>query len=439
MEEAASTAYGVFHPSKKLYRFVILFFASMVTYGSYFAYDSIGALQPLLEENLGISATQNGMLYSFYSWPNLIFLIFAGFLIDRIGTKKASMLFSGMIVIGTVIVAAAPSFGYMLVGRVVFGLGSEALIVAQNAIIARWFKGKELALAFGITLTLCRLGTLFSFNTEALIAEYFGGFRIALWAAVIFCGLSMLSNFVYVIMDKAAEKKIQLREEGAGDKIVFKDVKKMPKAFWYVTMLCLLFYSGIFPFTAFSTDFFHEKWGLPLVASEVGGFLEGVFSQFLHMFDTAGGTTSIIIFASMCFAPFAGALVDKKGKRGTLMIFGSIIMIPTYLILGFTMLPPALPMIMLGAAFVLVPAALWPSIPLIVDENKVGTAYGVTTAIQNIGLALFPVLNGGLRDITNGYSASMVMFSSLGILGLVFAFLLKRNDAKTGFRLERAG
>ena len=266
MVESALSDAGTFHPSRRLYRFTVLFFVSLITYGSYFAYDSIGAIQPLLEENLNISATQIGMLYSFYSWPNLIFLVFAGILIDRIGTRKASMVFSAMIVLGAAIVAAAPSYGVMLFGRIVYGLGSEAVIVAQNAILARWFRGKELALAFGITLSICRLGTLFSFNTEALIAEYFGGFRIALWAAVIFCGLSMLSNFIYVIMDKAAEKKLQLKEEEAGDKIVFADIGKLPRSFWYVTMLCMLFYSGIFPFTALSTDFFFEKWGFSIAA-----------------------------------------------------------------------------------------------------------------------------------------------------------------------------
>jgi nitrate/nitrite transporter NarK len=131
--------------------------------------------------------------------------------------------------------------------------------------------------------------------------------------------------------------------------------------------------------------------------------------------------------------------VDKIGKRASLMVVGSIIMIPSYLPMGLTNIYPAYPMIALGAAFVLVPAAMWPSVPLIVRKEAVGSAFGIITFIQNIGLALFPYLNGLLRDTTQTYTASMLMFASLGIFGLIFAFLLKRSDAREGGILERRG
>ena len=154
------------------------------------------------------------------------------------------------------------------------------------------------------------------------------------------------------------------------------------------------------------------------------------------MFSTAGGTTTIIIFASMVLAPFFGQLVDRFGRRASIMVVGSLLMIPAFLTMAFTMVAPALPMIVLGAAFVMVPAAMWPSIPLIVEKNRVGTAFGLTTTVQNIGLALFPWLNGLLRDATKEYTASMVMFSCLGIVGLVFAVLLLRADRREGRKLE---
>ncbi|MGD0782863.1 MAG: MFS transporter, partial [Candidatus Aminicenantales bacterium] len=155
------------------------------------------------------------------------------------------------------------------------------------------------------------------------------------------------------------------------------------------------------------------------------------------MFSTAPGITSIVICASMVFAPFAGRLVDKVGRRATLMIIGSLILIPSHLIMGLTRLYPVYPMIALGVAFVLVPAAMWPTIPLLVPKDKVGTAFGLTTMIQNIGLALFPFFNGKLRDLTSSYTASAVMFAGLGVAGLVFAFLLKRADRREGGGLER--
>ena len=155
------------------------------------------------------------------------------------------------------------------------------------------------------------------------------------------------------------------------------------------------------------------------------------------MFTTAGGTTTIIIFASMMLAPFAGQLVDKIGKRASLMTVGSLLMIPSFLLMAFTMIQPRYPMMLLGAAFVLVPAAMWPAVPLIVRKEMVGSAFGLITMIQNIGLALFPYLNGKLRDVTHTYTASMVMFACLGFVGLIFSWLLKRADANESGVLEK--
>ena len=217
---------------------------------------------------------------------------------------------------------------------------------------------------------------------------------------------------------------------------VLADIKKFKPSFWYVTLLCLTFYSAIFPFTALSTDFFNTKWGLPMTSPSEGGFFYQVFYNIFHMFTTAGGTTTIIIFASMVFAPFFGQIVDRYGHRATMMMVGSLLMIPAFLTMAFTMVAPAIPMIVLGTAFVLVPAAMWPSVPLIVEKERVGTAFGLMTMIQNVGLALFPWLNGLLRDATQDYTASMIMFSSLGLIGLTFAVLLKRADRREGSKLE---
>ncbi len=421
-----------FHPSQPLYRYVVLIFVSLLTFGSYFAYDSIGAIAPTLITALGLDREFIGQTYTLYSIAAILSVFIGGVLIDRIGTRRASLLFSGLVTLGALIVAVAPSTWMLYADRFVFGWGSESLVVAQSAIFTRWFKGKELALSFGVGLTISRLGTLFSFNTEALIAEYFGDYRAALWAAVLLCLLSIAANIVYIFLDRRGEGVLGLHEEGGGDKIVLSDVKKFSGSYWYVTLLCLTFYSAIFPFTALSTDFFHDKWGLPLTAGTEGGFLYQVFYNILHMFSTAGGTTTIIIFASMVFAPIFGNLLDRFGKRATVMLFGAALMVPAFLTMALTMVPPAIPMVVLGIAFVLVPAAMWPSIPLIVEKNRVGTAFGLTTMIQNIGLALFPWLNGTLRDATQAYTASMIMFSALGLVGLVFAFLLRRSERGPG-------
>ncbi|HUI10167.1 MAG TPA: MFS transporter [Bacteroidota bacterium] len=423
-------------PRKGWYRFAVLFFVALVTFGSYFAYDSLGAIAPMLITALGVDREAIGWTYTVYSVAAIFSVFIGGLLIDRIGTRRASLLFSALVTAGAIIVAVAPNLWILYCGRFVFGWGSESLVVAQSAIFARWFKGKELALSFGIGLTLSRLGTLFSFNTEALIADYFKDYRYALWAAVLFCAASLGSNLVYNLLDRRGEKALALKEEGGGDKIVPGDIRKFTSSYWFVTLLCVTFYSAIFPFTALSTDFFNSKWGLPMTAGSEGGFFSQVFYNIFHMFTTAGGTTTIIIFASMVFAPVFGRMVDSVGRRATMMVAGSVMMVPAFLLMAFTMVPPAFPMIMLGVSFVLVPAAMWPSIPLIVEKNRVGTAFGLTTMIQNFGLAAFPFVNGYLRDTTGTYTASMVMFSSLGLFGLVFAIALLNADRRSGGVLE---
>jgi MFS family permease len=433
--ETAATA-GFFHPSRPVYRFTNLLFISSLSFGSYFAYDIIGAIAPSLIGELKAARATVGTMNTMYSIAAILVVLFGGMLIDRLGTRKASIIFSALVFVGAAIVWQARSIPVIFLGRFIFGAGSEPLVVAQSAMLARWFKNKEMAMAFGVQLTVSRLGSLFAFNTGELFTSYFGSYRYALLAAVGACAISLIGNLLYIVMDKRGEKALNLRDESAGDKIVFKDIKEFRPTFWYVTFLCLTFYAAIFPFQSLATDFFATKWGIALTAPAPGSFLAQVFNNLLHIFSTAGGITSIIIFASMLLAPFAGRLVDRVGKRATFMIAGSLLMIPCHLAMGLTRIYPVYPMILLGFAFVLVPAAMWPSVPLIVRSERVGTAFGLMTAIQNIGLGLFPLLNGLLRDRSGSYVPSQIMFASLGLVGLVFAVLLKRADRREGQKLE---
>jgi MFS family permease len=322
-----------------------------------------------------------------------------------------------MVVLGTLIVATAPSLTLILVGRAILGAGAESLIVCQSAILTKWFKGKELALSFGLVLTFMRLGSIAAFNLETTVANNYGGIGAALWFAVIMCVFSMAFVFQYVVMERAARGKVVLAEAPAGDKIVASDVKKFDSRFWYITILCVAFYGAIFPFRALAQDFFVDKWLL-----EPG---------------RAGSLISILAFSSMILAPLIGLTVDKIGKRGTLLLLGTFLMIPAHLSMGYLDLHPIFPMIVLGFSFSLVSAVLWPAVPLIVEEKAVGTAFGLIFMIQNIGLALLPWFNGMLRDATEAYTASQVMFSSLGLIGLIFAIMLLRSDRRKGNVLEQ--
>ena len=180
---ADTTDAGIFHPSRSLYRYTLLGLAALLPFGSYFAYDSIGALATSLTEKLHLARSTIGNSYTAYSVAAILIVFVGGFLVDRLGTRRASLLFSCLVAVGALVVALARNSWELYAGRLIFGAGSESLVVAQSVILARWFKGKELAFAFGISLTISRVGTLFSFNTEELIAKYFGSYKYALWAA----------------------------------------------------------------------------------------------------------------------------------------------------------------------------------------------------------------------------------------------------------------
>jgi MFS family permease len=427
---------SVFHPAKALYRFTTLIFISLIAFGSYFAYDSIGAIAPSLVEALGEGRGIIGSFYSAYGIAAIFSVFIGGIMVDRYGVRKSSILFSTIVAIGVALVAFFNDTTIILIGRFILGIGAEPLYVAMNVMIARWFKGKELAFAFALSLVFMRLGTIFSFNSGEAISHYFGRYQATLIAALILCGFSLLMNFIFNLLDKRGEKILKLKSDSADEGFSFKHIKEFKPSFWYVSLLCVTFYSAIFPFTALSTDFFVEKWGVVRTIEASGGFLSQVFNSFLHPLDTAGGITSIPIITSMVLSPFVGLIVDKIGKRASLMIVGSIIIVPAHLVMGLTNIHPVFPMMALGAAFVLIPAAMWPSVPLLVKKSLTGTAFGLMTTIQLVGLSLFPILNGWLRDWTKSYTSSMIMFGSLGFLGLIFAILLKRADQREGGKLE---
>ena len=347
-----------FHPSTGLYRFTLLVFVSLLTVGSYFAYDIIAAISDRLMAKMGADQGQIGLINSMYSIAAIVAVFVAGFLIDNLGTRKATLIFAGIVVVGAIVMALARHVTLLYVGRFVFGAGSEPLIIAQSTILARWFKGKELALAFGISLAVSRLGSIFALNTGNLIIERFGDPMYALVVATIICFLSFLSCLVFIAMDRRGERILRLKDGAVEEKITLNDIRHFKPSFWYVSILCVTFYSAVFPFQTLAPSFFTEKWGIPDVAAGAGSFLQRVFFNLTHMFSTAGGVTSIIIFASMIFAPFMGRAVDKIGKRASLMIFGSILIIPCHLALGLTRISPAMTMVVLGVAFVLVPAAM---------------------------------------------------------------------------------
>ena len=399
-----------------LYRWLVLFFISMAMFGNYYIYDSISPLADLLKSQLGFSDGDIGLLNAIYSIPNIFMVLIGGYIIDKIGTKKASILFSALCMIGAVITASQGKLITMATGRLIFGLGAESLIVAVTTVIAKWFKGKELSFAFGLNLTIARLGSFAALNSPTLAKSFFTSWQKPLFISVAAGVISVLAVIIYFGMESQASKRYTLASAGDVDAIpigtFFSTVRQINKSsFWFITLLCVTFYSAIFPFQTFAVKFFIEHHG---ISREMAGF-----------------TSSFITFAAMIGTPLFGFMIDRIGKRASLMMIGSILLIPVYLLLIYTRLHPLIPMAMMGVAFSLIPAAMWPSVALIIEQQRLGTAYGLMTMIQNIGLAGFNLLIGNVNDWTGGYTAGMWIFSLLGVAGMIFAYLLKKSDLRT--------
>ncbi len=398
------------------YRWAVLVVISLAMFGNYYVYDAVSPIADLLKEQLGFSDTNIGMLNAIYSFPNIIMVLIGGVIIDRIGVKKATLLFGVLCFLGAIVTAATSSFAVMAAGRLIFGLGAESLIVSVTTAIAKWFKGKELSFAFGLNLTIARLGSFAALNSPTWARPAFDSWQLPLLISVAFGAFCVVGAVIYWIMEERAAVRYQIGEAGETDRVVFSDLFRFGKSYLYVVLLCVTFYSAIFPFQTFAIKFFIEAHE---TTREWGGFL-----------------SSLITLFAMVFTPLFGYLVDRVGRRSLFMMWGSVLLVPVYLMMAYTDIPLLVPMAMMGIAFSLVPAVMWPSVAYIVEEGKLGTAYGLMTMIQNIGLFGFNVMIGQANDIAGasaanpgGYAAGMWIFSILGFLGFLFAWLLRRAES----------
>jgi len=398
----------------RIYRWMVLVFLSLAMFGSYYAYDALSPLADVLKQQLGFSDENIGLLQAIYSFPNIFTVVIGGFIIDRLGLRKSLMIFGVLCLLGPAITASSGALWIMAAGRLIFGMGAESLNVAVTAALARWFKGKELSFAFGMNLTICRLGSFAALNSPTWARAAYANWR---WPFLISLGFSVfcvIGAIVYWAMEVKAEKNFHLGEAST-DKVVFSDLFKFGVSYWFIVALCVTFYSAIFPFQTFAVKFFIEAHG---TSREFGGFLSSMLTLF-----------------AMIATPLFGLWVDRIGKRSLLMMFGSLLLIPVYLMMAYTRVNLYVPMALMGVAFSLIPAVMWPSVAYIVDQSKLGTAYGLMTMIQNIGLFGFNLMIGWANDFSHagpqnprGYNLGMWIFSILGFLGLAFAFLLRQRE-----------
>ncbi|MGA2261844.1 MAG: MFS transporter [Acidobacteriota bacterium] len=399
----------------RAYRWAVLLAMSLAVYGSYYAFDCIGPLAPLLSRQLHFADSDIGLLQAIYSFPNIFMMLVSGVIIDRIGAKKSVFLFGFTTFVGLIVTALTPRLGVMAAGRLIVGVGAESLAIATIAGNARWFRGKELSLSYGVKATIERFGSLSAQVSPAWMAAAYAYWQWPLLVAVGFGTCCVIGAALYWILESRGERRYNLGDEEQMEKVPFRAAFKFNRSYWLIVLMCVTWYSGIFPFLTFAQKFLIQA--------------RQVTPQSASLF------VGMLPFFSMIGTPLFGHLVDRVARRSLFMMFGALLLLPVYLLLAYANIPLAIPMAMMGIAFALVPAVMWPCIAYVVQPSRLGFAYGLMDAVQQFGLTGFNLLIGWSNDhyaasVANpaGYRPGMWMFSCVGVVAMLFAIGLRRVE-----------
>jgi MFS family permease len=425
----------------------------------YYLTDIMAPLKPMLEKELLWNSAEYGFFTSAYGWFNvfLLMLILGGIILDKMGVRFTGLMATIVMVAGAFIKYWAVSThsldGMLMIGMkaqvviaalgfAIFGVGVEVAGITVSKIIVKWFKGKEMALAMGLEMATARLGTALALSTSAPIAAALNGVSKPILICLIMLCIGFMSFFIYTFLDKKLDKSLSHDADLAGnaeeeESFRMKDIWDIVtnKGWWYIALLCVLFYSAVFPFLKYASDLMVNKFG---VDQSVAGLIPG-----------------LLPFGTILLTPFFGNLYDRKGKGATIMVIGSIILIFVHAIFSIPFIDQTVVaiilIIILGIGFSLVPSAMWPSVPKIIPEKQLGTAYAMIFWVQNWGLMGVPALIGwvlneycitGTRlvdgvEVSNyNYTIPMIIFTCFGILALVLALLLKAEDKNKHYGLE---
>lgn len=455
--------------SKALRWTALTLVASMMFFGYMFV-DVMSPLQSLIEQERGWSPDVFGTYAAGEYILNVFgFLIVAGIILDKCGIRFTGELSASMMFIGACIKfyaisdaftgsalaawldswwismpasAKLASFGFMI-----FGCGCEMAGTTVSKAIAKWFKGKEMALAMGLEMAIARVGVFAIFSISPIIAEKMGSVAapVGFCTALLFIGL--ITFTVFTFMDRKLDKQLGVGADGSGEEEEFKasDLKNIltSRIFWIVALLCVLYYSAIFPF---------QRYGANMLQCNLDGISPSDASNIFRWFPIGAAVIT----------PFLGSFLDHKGKGATMLIWGAVLLIACHLIFAFVLpsthsyLIAYSTIVLLGISFALVPAALWPSVPKIIDEKVLGSAYCLIFWVQNFGLCFVPMLIGsvlaqanannpaviaakaqGAEFIPYDYTIPLVIFACFGVAALLLAFYLKIIDRKHSFGLEQ--
>ena len=446
----------------------LVLLASAMFFG-YIFMDILSPLQELLQTQRGWDPVAYGHYAGSETFLNVFvfFLIFAGIILDKMGVRFTAILSGSVMLIGALVNWYAVSNSFIgseaevfmndflnlpaswwnvtpfyegmpasakmsACGFMLFGCGVEMAGITVSRGIVKWFKGKEMALAMGVEMAIARVGVaVVVLGSPFLASIHPVDVSRPVAVAVLLLLIGLISFICYAVMDKKLDA--QGAEEEKDDPFRISDLGKIlsSKVFWLVALLCVLYYSAIFPF---------QKYAINMLQCNLG-----------YTSEQAGLVFFVFPLGAAAITPFLGNYLDRKGKGASMLMLGAILMILCHL--SFALLLPAtesvlvayLSIILLGISFSLVPAALWPSVPKLVDGKLLGSAYAVIFWIQNIGLYAFPMIIGSVIQSSNpgvtnpleyNYTVPMLVFASLGVLALLLGFWLKTEDKKKGYGLE---
>ena len=435
-------------------RWGALLIVSFTMMCGYFITDVMAPLEDLLtktpaEGGLGWTSDEYGFFSGAYGYINvfLLMLFFGGIILDKCGVRFTGTMSSSLMLVGALIkwyaldnsFGDAQIFGYPVqvalaaLGFAIFGMGAEITGITVTKVIAKWFTGHELALAMGLQVAMARIGTAAALACSLPFANAMGNVSApVLLGAALLC-VGVVSFLVYCVMDRKLDASVAAAtEEQSEEGFSFGDLKLIftNKGFWLIAILCVLFYSGVFPFLKFATKLMIYKYN---VDPELAGLIP-----------------AMLPFGTILLTPVFGSLYDRMGKGATLMIIGSLMLTLVHVLFALPILNVwwfAIGiMVILGVAFSLVPSAMWPAVPKIIPMKQLGSAYAIIFYIQNIGLSMVPVLIGSViqnyatietaEGITYDYTIPMTIFAGFGVVAVCIALLLKRIDKTNGYGLE---
>jgi MFS family permease len=398
-----------------------LFFvsAALVMLGNYYGYDSIGPVAELLAQQLHFDDTQIGTLNAIYSLPNIFLVVVGGVLVDRFTARVMVLATTALCLVGAVLTALGEHFTVMAAGRLLFGIGSETLVVAVLVALAQWFTGRYFALQLALNISLARLGSYLADRSPTFARHlYEQGWQAPLWLAVGFAALSLAAAVLYFYVDRRQASRGTLATAPRPERIDWGHLLRFPAGYWLLVGTCVAFYSVIFPFrSTFAIKYLQEAQGLSL--------------------EQAGTLNSYVFLAAAFATPIFGLLLDRTGRNALLLAAGAVLLPLSFLVLGTMPGSAAVSTALLGLSFSFLPAVLWPTVPRYAAPEQLGTAYGLMTTLQNAGLFAANLAAGYINDVSGasarnpgGYAPMLWFFGFLSVIAFLCTAALWLSDQR---------